>query len=148
MGHCARRSVVALCCSCTNAHWGLGFGVGFGVGFGPSPPPARKTADGSVVQKSFDCCGSCRYKYIYVRSPKSASTSIVDVLGECNNNATRGFNSSSCMVLHFYWNSTELALDNIQQMWQDYFVFGFARNPWKRAYSFYKYLHSNGCMPE
>jgi hypothetical protein len=91
---------------------------------------------------------SCRYKYVYIRSPKAASTSIVNVLGECNNKATRGHNSSSCMVLHFYWNSTELDTDNLQKMWKDYFVFGFVRNPWRRAYSLYKYLHSNGCMSE
>lgn len=94
------------------------------------------------------CCHCCSYKYIYVRSPKSASTSIVNELGECNNQKTRGHNSSTCMVLHFYWNSTELAPDNVQQMWKDYFVFGFVRNPWRRAYSLYKYLHSNGCMYE
>jgi hypothetical protein len=39
-----------------------------------------------------------KYKYIYIRSPKAASTSIVNVLGECNNVATAGHNASSCMV--------------------------------------------------
>jgi hypothetical protein len=99
-------------------------------------------------RKDHRCHLSCRYKYVYIRSPKAASTSIVNVLGECDNKATRGHNSSSCMVLHFYWNSTELNSDNLQKMWKDYFVFGFVRNPWRRAYSLYKYLHSNGCMSE
>lgn len=87
-----------------------------------------------------------RYKYIYIRSPKAASTSIVNVLGECDNVRTRGYNSSSCMALHFYWPKSMLQLDSLQQMWKDYFVFGFVRNPWRRAYSLYKYIHSNGCM--
>ncbi|KAF8062111.1 hypothetical protein HT031_004371 [Scenedesmus sp. PABB004] len=87
-----------------------------------------------------------KYKYIYVRSPKAASTSIVNVLGECNNRATAGHNASSCMVLHFYWNATELDLQSLSATWKEYFVFGFVRNPWRRAYSLYKYLHSNGCM--
>ncbi|KAF6265099.1 hypothetical protein COO60DRAFT_1624003 [Scenedesmus sp. NREL 46B-D3] len=94
------------------------------------------------------CTSCCRYKYIYIRSPKAASTSIVNVLGECNNKASHGHNSSSCMVLHYYWNSTELSTDHLQKMWKDYFVFGFVRNPWRRAYSLYKYLHSNGCMAD
>lgn len=89
-----------------------------------------------------------RYKYIYIRTPKAASTSIVNALGECDNVRTRGYNSSSCMALHFYWNSTVLEQDNLQKMWKDYFVFGFVRNPWRRAYSLYKYLHSSGCMDE
>jgi hypothetical protein len=92
------------------------------------------------------CC--CRYKYIYIRSPKSASTSVVNVLGECDNVRTRGYNSSSCMALHFYWPKSALQLESLQHMWNDYFVFGFVRNPWQRAYSLYKYLHSNGCMDE
>jgi len=92
------------------------------------------------------CCH--RYKYIYIRSPKAASTSIVNVMGECTNTNTKGHNSSTCMVLHFYWNTTDLMPANIQQMWKDYFVFGFVRNPWRRAYSLYRYLHSNGCMHE
>lgn len=87
-----------------------------------------------------------RYKYIYIRSPKSASTSIVNVLGECDNVRTRGYNSSSCMALHFYWPKSVLEMESLQQMWKDYFVFGFVRNPWRRAYSLYKYIHSNGCM--
>lgn len=96
---------------------------------------------------AFRCC-CCRYKYIYIRSPKSASTSIVNVLGECDNVRTAGYNSSSCMALHFYWPKSMLELDHLQQMWQDYFVFGFVRNPWRRAYSMFKYLHSSGCMNE
>jgi hypothetical protein len=92
------------------------------------------------------CCSACRYKYIYIRSPKSASTSIVNVLGECDNVRTRGHNSSSCMALHFYWPKSVLEMESLQQMWKDYFVFGFVRNPWRRAYSLYKYIHSNGCM--
>jgi hypothetical protein len=87
-----------------------------------------------------------RYKYVYIRSPKSASTSIVNVLGECDNKRTRGYNSSSCMALHFYWPKSTLQMENLQHMWKDYFVFGFVRNPWRRAYSLYKYIHSNGCM--
>eukprot|EP00775_Hariotina_reticulata_P010221 gene10221-10381_t len=89
-----------------------------------------------------------QYKYIYIRSPKSASTSIVNMMGECTNTNTRGHNASTCMVLHFYWNSTDLMRANINNIWKDYFVFGFVRNPWRRAYSLYRYLHSNGCMHE
>jgi hypothetical protein len=35
---------------------------------------------------------------------------------------------------------------NITDMWKDYFVFGFVRNPWNRAFSLFKYLQSDGCM--
>jgi hypothetical protein len=89
-----------------------------------------------------------QYKYIYVRSPKAASTSIVNVLGECDNVRTRGHNSSSCMALHFYWPKAAMQLEELQDTWRDYFVFGFVRNPWRRAYSLYKYIHSSGCMSE
>lgn len=94
------------------------------------------------------CTRARSYKYIYIRSPKAASTSIVNVLGECSNTATAGHNASSCMVLHFYWNASELEPATLADTWSDYFVFGFVRNPWRRAYSLFKYLHSNGCMSE
>eukprot|EP00878_Enallax_costatus_P016190 GHUV01016980.1.p1 GENE.GHUV01016980.1~~GHUV01016980.1.p1 ORF type:complete len:360 (+),score=69.06 GHUV01016980.1:529-1608(+) len=87
------------------------------------------------------------YKYIYIRSPKAASTSIVDELGECNNIRTRGYNSSTCMGMHSSWEFFYKDTKNITDMWRDYFVFGFVRNPWKRAYSLYKYMQSDGCMP-
>ncbi|WIA09571.1 hypothetical protein OEZ85_008963 [Tetradesmus obliquus] len=87
-----------------------------------------------------------KYKYIYIRSPKAASTSIVDELGECNNERTRGANSSTCMGMHGTWEHWYKDPKNITDMWRDYFVFGFVRNPWKRAYSLFKYMQSDGCM--
>lgn len=88
----------------------------------------------------------CRYKYIYIRSPKAASTSIVDELGECTNTRTRGHNASTCMGMHSTWEFWYKDTKNITDMWHDYFVFGFIRNPWNRAYSLYKYMQSDGCM--
>lgn len=89
--------------------------------------------------------GACRYKYIYIRSPKAASTTIVDELGECNNPRTRNQNATSCMGLHYYWED-DFQPSNITDMWKDYFVFGFVRNPWSRAYSLFKYTTSDACM--
>lgn len=83
------------------------------------------------------------YRFIYIRSPKSASTSIVDVLGECGNTRTAAHLAPSCMK--HSWEGA-LTVEEIGKVWKDYFVFGFVRNPWKRAYSLYKYLHSDGCM--
>ena len=83
------------------------------------------------------------YRFIYVRSPKSASTSIVDVLGECGNARTAGHAKPSCMK--HSWEGA-MTVEQIEKVWKEYFVFGFVRNPWKRAYSLYKYLHSDGCM--
>jgi hypothetical protein len=83
------------------------------------------------------------YRFIYIRSPKSASTSIVDVLGECGNTRTAAHLAPSCMK--HSWEGA-LSVEEIERVWKDYFVFGFVRNPWKRAYSLYKYLHSDGCM--
>jgi hypothetical protein len=88
----------------------------------------------------------CRYKYIYIRSPKAASTSIVDEFGECNNVRTHGFNASTCMGMHSSWEHFFKDPRNITDMWRDYYVFGFVRNPWNRAYSLYKYMQSDGCM--
>ncbi|KAF8073165.1 hypothetical protein HT031_000826 [Scenedesmus sp. PABB004] len=87
-----------------------------------------------------------KYKYIYIRSPKAASTSIVDELGECNNVRTRGHNASTCMGMHSSWEHFYRDPKNITDMWRDYYVFGFVRNPWKRAYSLFKYMQSDGCM--
>lgn len=83
------------------------------------------------------------YRFIYIRSPKSASTSIVDVLGECGNSRTAAHEAASCMK--HSWEGA-MTVEEIERVWKDYFVFGFVRNPWKRAYSLYKYLHSDGCM--
>lgn len=84
---------------------------------------------------------------IYIRSPKSASSSIVDELGECNNHHTRNHNKSTCIGMHAGWEHYFYKdLQNVTNIWRDYFVFGFVRNPWKRAYSLFKYMQSDGCM--
>ena len=84
-----------------------------------------------------------RYKYIYIRAPKSASTSIVNALGECGNNKSRNAYHPSCM--RHSWEK-DLKPGELEKIWNDYFVFGFVRNPWRRAFSLYKYIHTTVCL--
>ncbi|KAI8473635.1 MAG: hypothetical protein J3K34DRAFT_518755 [Monoraphidium minutum] len=123
--------------------------------YGPGPAAADSytCAKADHPKLPFPGCHvflNTKYKMIYVRSPKSASSSIMDELGECTNRHTRGFNSSYCLAMHNSWEHyfyRHGQMKNVTEMWKDYFVFGFVRNPWKRAYSLFKYMQSDGCMP-
>jgi Sulfotransferase family len=74
---------------------------------------------------------SDRWRFVYIRQPKSSSTAVLHAIkqqlcglpdgkGECQPDELRHVTS----------------LDN--QIWQDYFVFTFVRNPWTRMLSAYK----------
>jgi hypothetical protein len=49
------------------------------------------------------------YKVAYIRSPKSASTSIMNWLGQCRFNKTRNWNSTTCM--NYSWSVCWAGLD-------------------------------------
>lgn len=70
------------------------------------------------------------YKFIYVRHPKSASSTLLHNLRLCSDNSTR-----DCLKR---LESGEYA--DVNSMWSAYFVFSFVRNPWQRALSSYSFL--------
>jgi hypothetical protein len=76
---------------------------------------------------------SDRYKFLYIRQPKSSSTAVLGAIkgqlcgGKCDKDQLR--------PLHIH-----RVPDDI---WNEYLVFTFVRNPWTRILSSYKFLHSH-----
>ncbi|KAF8055655.1 hypothetical protein HT031_006677 [Scenedesmus sp. PABB004] len=88
------------------------------------------------------------YRVAYIRSPKSSSTSIMNWMGQCRYNKTRNHNATTCM--EYSWEKFH-SVSEVRALWGDYFVFGFVRNPWARAYSLWKdlsatnhFIHKHG----
>lgn len=74
-----------------------------------------------------------KYKLIFLKCPKTASTSLVDHFGDCKFD-TR----DTCLAFVRHDNVSEV--QHVVSHWQDYFVFGFTRNILARAISMYRYL--------
>eukprot|EP00798_Chlamydomonas_sp_ICE-L_P021193 gene21193-28095_t len=75
------------------------------------------------------------FKVIYVKSPKTGSTSILSLppfKGQCKDEATSE-DKQYCYL-------PVLKKEISPEIWMDYFVFAVARNPWERAVSMYHYL--------
>mmetsp|Transcript_23922 Transcript_23922/g.66396 ORF Transcript_23922/g.66396 Transcript_23922/m.66396 type:complete len:466 (+) Transcript_23922:314-1711(+) len=88
------------------------------------------------------------YRYIYIRNIFSSGNFFEEVLGgECLN---RLGDKPTCgnILANEHANMDE---ERARKLWQDYFVFTVASNPWKRAVSVYNFLqayppkHHSGC---
>jgi len=85
------------------------------------------------------------YKFIWIKGKKVGGTTIREPLGWiCGDNweAPPGRNIDHCSErLHV---NLTITLEEIKENWKDYFVFGFARNPFARFASSYTYINSYG----
>ena len=68
-------------------------------------------------------------KFIFVQTPRTASTSIYSILREFDQSKKQSF-------IHM---TAEEAKEMYPSEWRTYFKFCFVRNPWDRAYSYYSY---------
>lgn len=71
---------------------------------------------------------SHKYKFIFVRIPKTASSSIISVLEKYDPDYIDGQHAE----FGFYQT-------DFKKEWEDYFKFTFVRNPWSLRYSYYCY---------
>jgi Sulfotransferase family len=85
------------------------------------------------------------YKFFYLRHPKSASTSIMNLFGVCDPADDRGPNvpnRTSCMRLY---NKEEIDINDTtaySALWKEYLVFTAVRNPFSRLLSTHRFeLH-------
>ncbi|GAB4814843.1 hypothetical protein N2152v2_001889 [Parachlorella kessleri] len=78
-----------------------------------------------------------RYKVIFLRTQKVASTTTMTFFGECAKDPATATqpDSPSCLKPLDLEDALQLQLT-----WKNYFVFGWTRNPWSRAVSSYQYL--------
>ncbi|GAB4814794.1 hypothetical protein N2152v2_001840 [Parachlorella kessleri] len=95
----------------------------------PEPPP--------VIFPKCHVFVSHRYKFIYVRHPKTASISILKYFTECNpTDRPRLTPGPACMSQL----PADLPAAEVARLFRDYFVFTVVRNPLQRALSSYKFL--------
>ncbi|KAI3432825.1 hypothetical protein D9Q98_010409 [Chlorella vulgaris] len=78
---------------------------------------------------------SDKYKLIYLKCPKTASTSVLDGYFS---NCVVPKRYDYCLHMVDYTNITDVK--HLLSMWDEYFVFGFSRNVLRRAVSQYHYL--------
>lgn len=90
------------------------------------------------------------YKIIYLRHPKSASSSVLRMLGDCQDGGMLKGASSLSRAVQRRMQKTclqtlapqveDMGDDEIESMWQTYFVFTMVRNPFDRMLSSYNFL--------
>ncbi len=73
---------------------------------------------------------SDKYKCIFIHIPKTAGTSIESKLGFYSDNGIRGQQDHRTI--------SQIKEEISSKKFNDYFKFTFVRNPWARAYSWYK----------
>jgi hypothetical protein len=89
-----------------------------------------------------------RYKFVYLRHPKSASSSIMTYFGVCPADSSSSSSpageekqplgrGAACLEPLA---AQGLSPEEIHRLWQEYFVFTVVRNPYQRMLSSYKYL--------
>jgi len=111
---------------------------------GPLRPP--------VVFNHYDLQGcpvyfNQKYKFIYLRTPKVGSTSVLNYFKECttaDHNKATGKKTETTKQPEFCLEKLHLqqhlSLEYLQEMWKEYYVFAFSRNIYQRAVSQYRFL--------
>lgn len=108
-----------------------------------------RTSGKDLVPPLTRMCGvwvNHKYKVIFVRNRKAASTSIVIALGKpCE--PGQGPNAHCMHKVHDADTFLKAGVTP-EEAWKDYFVFGVSRNPWARAASGYDYAQRKDDNPE
>lgn len=90
-----------------------------------------------------------KHKFIFIHIPKCAGTSVGQTLVDLTMKDGDEWHSYMCSGEHVkpgvcnvfgverHWDEFD------EEMWKEYFVFTFTRNPWDRIVSHYKYRHKN-----
>ena len=92
--------------------------------------PNRQIIDKTLTQKHSFPSHFDQYQCIFIHTPKVAGISLVDALGFAD--------SHSWHLPLKYYEATE------QDKFNQYFKFGFVRNPWDRLFSAYQFLKQGG----
>ena len=82
---------------------------------------------------------SFKYKFIFISNPKTGSESMREMLNpftDIYSNTTDYYHHTNCIKLKYI-------LEKKKYIYEDFFIFGFIRNPWDRAVSYYLY-----CKPD
>jgi len=84
------------------------------------------------------------YKFIFVHIPKAAGVSIMKCLSKMKGHNTRWLAKTKHETLSEFYQEVNLRRNLADRILgrkpQNYFRFGFVRNPWDRMSSFYRYL--------
>lgn len=110
--------------------------------------PHKRRSGCAAAQPPFQLPGCVvlinhHYKFIWIKGKRVGGTVIREPLGwVCKDNWKVPSDANKTYCSDYLHDNTEISLEEVQEYWNEYFVFAFVRNPYARFASSYSYVDS------